>query len=174
MLGISSDHASNMISAKEAGVINRLLKDTQSLIVTHDLYHAFNLIIQECLEKFPYKYRKIVNDIAKTFSKSPIKAAKFKAHLVKCNESDLTIKRYVDTRWTSFVDCLERILKLTSPLKTFFAVQKARKNRGVPKVEVIKKPTNKKVEKKRRIFYIRKYNNVRTPTCTAQRAHIIH
>ena len=139
IIGISSDHASNMISSKKAGVTNRLQSDIESLVVTHDLCHAFNLIIEGCLEKFPYEYRSMVIDLSKAFSKSAVKIAQFKALLNEPNETNLAVKRYIDTRWTSFVDCLERILKLAKPLEAFFSVEntqkKAKNERKTRKLE---------------------------------------
>lgn len=119
-----------MISSTQdtgAGVTNRLRKENPSLIITHDLCHALNLIAQKCLEDFPLKYRNLVSKLSETFSKSALKNSKFKAFLKRKKLQELTVNNYVPTRWTSFVDTLERILKLYDHLKTFFLEEESSK-----------------------------------------------
>jgi len=123
LIGISTDHASNMISGGNAGATERLQKDIPHLVVTHDLCHAFNLIVEHCLESFPHEYRNIVSEISTRFSMSPLQAAQLKTYLKDKDEAVLTITRYVPTRWTSFVDTLDRILDLSAQLQGFFSDQ---------------------------------------------------
>ena len=53
LMGISTDHASNMISKKDAGLTNRLSIEVPHLVVVHDLCHAMNLVLASCIESFP-------------------------------------------------------------------------------------------------------------------------
>ena len=120
-MGISTDHASNMISRKKAGVTNRLQSELSRILVIYDLCHAFNLILKECIKSFPVKYINIVEDIASTFSQSPQKAFKLKSLLcIDGKETIKAIKRYVKVRWSSFQECLSRILQIKKALKQFF------------------------------------------------------
>jgi len=126
VVGISTDGARNMISSMNAGATNRLEDSLPHLIVTHDYCHALNLVIKKCMRCFPQDCVKLVEDISHMFSQSPLKAAEFRKFLNGMHEDDqdskiLAIKRYVPTRWTSFYDCLERILELEKPLKRFLS-----------------------------------------------------
>jgi len=67
IVGVSCDGAPNMLSSKDGGVTNRLSKEIDSLIVTHDLCHSYNLIIQRCLDEFPAKYQNIVSRLSQNF-----------------------------------------------------------------------------------------------------------
>ena len=126
-MGISADHASNMISKLDAGATNRLKSELPHIEVIHDLCHALNLIQGDCISNFPKQYKKYVEKIAAAFSKSPQRAVKLKNLIKNVADRDdkvCSIKRYVPTRWSSFKDCLERIVELSRPLKLFFDREK--------------------------------------------------
>ena len=124
LIGIATDGSSNMISKKDKGVTNRFQQDLPYLLVTHDFCHCFNLILQSCIDKFPTKYVKMVKQIVSVFSQSPQKTAILKRLIRNDPERRNKIegmKKYVKNRWTSFQDCLERILQLIEPLRQFFS-----------------------------------------------------
>ena len=117
LMGVSTDGASNMISLKDAGLTNRLRNDIPHVIVTHDFCHALNLVLKACIKQFPKEYRKFMEDVAKTFSKSPQKVQKLKEIICHSHKEEkvLSIIKYVKTRWSSFQECLSRILEMREP-----------------------------------------------------------
>ena len=52
LMGISSDHASNMISSGNKSLSSRLALDSnlQHLVIMHDLSHALNLVLKNSLK----------------------------------------------------------------------------------------------------------------------------
>ncbi len=138
MVGIVTDGARNMISTGEAGATNRLKQDLNHVIITHDYYHALNLVIKSVMESISARYIELIVSICHIFSQSSLKAAEFKSFLKDLQENEeekdqkiLAIKRYVPTRWTSFVDCLEWILELATPLKNIFQKLKDQKAKKI-------------------------------------------
>ena len=129
-VGISTDAASNMISAKSAGATQQLRSfHIQDLVITHDLCHAFNLVAQKSLQSFPDNCRNIVSRLCNFFSMSAQRSSELKSFLAENQEKILTVKRYVPTRWTSFADSLKRILELYEPLEKYFTMFRARKGK---------------------------------------------
>ena len=126
LMGVSTDGASNMISLKDAGLTNRLRNDIPHVIVTINFCHALNLVLKACIKQFPKEYRKFMEDVAKTFSKSPQKVQKLKEIICHSHKEEkvLSIIKYVKTRWSSFQECLSRILEMREPLKSFFEKEK--------------------------------------------------
>jgi len=138
LMGIATDHGSNMISSVGAGVTNRFQSDLPYLVITHDFCHALSLILEDCIQSFPTEFQDIVKNISSMFSRSPSRAANFK-RLIKeefqilrptnqdeeeknneeINIKVLSILRYLKHRWSSFYDALYRIIELAEPLKKF-------------------------------------------------------
>ncbi len=52
--------------------------DTKHIVVVHDICHAFNLALKDCLSCFSPELIKIVNSISESFSKSPHNSARLK------------------------------------------------------------------------------------------------
>ena len=129
-MGIAADEAPNMISLVK-GVTNRFKAEIPYLEITHDFCHVLNLILRECIGNFPQEYVTIVDDIAATFSRSPQKTVKLRTFLVQLNVTEklLSMKKYVKNRWSSFQECLERVLELTLGLKQYFEVNGTPKQR---------------------------------------------
>ena len=120
-MGICSDHASNMISGGSKGLSERLRKDFPHIFVIHDYPHALNLIIKEALSKFPQPVLDSVREICTHFSNSPQRKAKFReVQKTLGNQSTLETLRYVEHRWFSLRDCVNRILELWSGLTAYF------------------------------------------------------
>jgi len=82
--------------------------------------------VKACIKQFPKEYRKFMEDVAKTFSKSPQKVQKLKEIICHSHKEEkvLSIIKYVKTRWSSFQECLSRILEMREPLKSFFEKEK--------------------------------------------------
>jgi len=82
-------------------------------------------VLRDSLDSFPVDYRKIIETVSKTFSYSPQRNDLLRECIAKLQNTDpeldiVAIKQYVPTRWTSIKDCLDRILRLWSPLKLYF------------------------------------------------------
>jgi len=119
---IFTDGSSNMIIKKGTVVTNRYETELPHLIVVQDYCHSLNLFLQDCLKKFPCKFIKIVEDIPPIFRYSATKTNRL-VDFIKDKTADSKVERilkYVPTRWTSFYECLGRIVELSEPLITFF------------------------------------------------------
>lgn len=85
--------------------------------------HIFNLILKDCINKhYPQEYTKIVKKICHKFSNSPKQNAllqqqqKIENQGSNAGRRPLSIKRFVETRWSSFEEALERIIELNDDL----------------------------------------------------------
>ena len=142
LMGIATDHGSNMISAVNAAVTNRFQSDLPYIIVVHDFCHALNLILEDCIKSYPMEFQKIVRNISSMFSRSPSRTANFKKLIreefnniwpknqgeEEKNKEELNIRvlsilRYVENRWSSFHDALARIVELSEPLRKFMEAE---------------------------------------------------
>jgi len=125
-MGICTDGASNMISTGNASLSSRLQQAIPHLVVIHDFCHIFNLILKDCInEHFPKEYAKIVKNICKKFTNSPKQASLLRQQMMKNQQgiadlSALSVKKFVESRWSSFHDSLKRILEIKDDLRTFF------------------------------------------------------
>jgi len=91
------------------------------IFVIHDLAHAFNLIMEAIIDQFPSETVKIITKISAHFSYS----SQRKAKLLKIQKemgfiNTLEILRYKSIRWSSLQDCLDRIIALIQPLRSYF------------------------------------------------------
>jgi len=125
LMGIATDGGRNMISSKGAGATNRLQAEFPYIIVVHDLCHALNLVLKSSILKFSKKHQKIIKKICSLFAQSPKQAAILKGIQMQNQISNqdskvLQVLRLVETRWSSFVDCLSRILDIKESLITYF------------------------------------------------------
>jgi len=97
LIGIATDHGSNMISSKAIdgkGVTNRFKADLPYLIIIHDFCHALNLVLEQCLEAFPTEFTKIISKIASIFSRSPNKTARLIKDKIAGQTSDNDSEKY--------------------------------------------------------------------------------
>jgi hypothetical protein len=86
----------------------------------YDFCHALNITLKHSKRHFPQKYLKIVEEISSHFS-YPQSTASFKLFLIESQKNKvLAIKNYVETRWSSFIECLDRILELKEALEIYF------------------------------------------------------
>lgn len=127
-MGVCSDGAGNMISKGQKkkkelqkGLTNRLSKTFPHIVTVHDYSHVFNLIIKKAIDKFPADIILMIHDICSHFTRSPQKKKKLrKIQRTLGEQKTLDIIRYVETRWFSLKDCVDRILKLKTPLEQYF------------------------------------------------------
>jgi len=122
-MGIATDHATNMISSKGAGATNRMQKEFSHIIVTHDLCHALSLALKHSIQTFPKEIYNIVLQISSHFSNSPQRTSLLKNLMtVASNKAQKvnSILRFVPTRWSSFYNCLERIIEMKEQIKAYF------------------------------------------------------
>ena len=128
LIGITTDNGSNMISSLDrkvdpmgAGLVNRLTKESESLIFIRDLCHAFNLVAQKAIEGLPKYIEQFIRKIC-SFMNSGNRNARFKElQKEKGIKEPLEILDYTETRWESLLNCTARILNVWSHLKQFFS-----------------------------------------------------
>ena len=75
-IAITSDNGSNMISSRGesidpngAGVVNQLVKESPNLTFVRNLFHLFNLIIEESMETMPLYIVEFIRKICVYFNK---------------------------------------------------------------------------------------------------------
>jgi hypothetical protein len=135
-LGICTDGASNMISTGTASLTSRLLEIMPNLVIIHDFSHVFNLILKDCINQhFPKAYIKIVKNICKKFQNSPKQVSLLKQQMLENqnkfpNRKVLAVKRYIETRWSSFEEALERIVDIKDDLQEFFGESESQEERN--------------------------------------------
>ena len=119
-IGIVTDHASNMISLKGAGLTNRFKASYLSIEVTYDYCHALNPTVRNALISFPTEFRIIVDEVSKTFARSSKRILLLQKILQDRGSQYEGIKKYVETRWTSYLEALQRILAIFEPLQEYY------------------------------------------------------
>lgn len=128
LIGISTDNGRNMISStglavnpNGAGVINRLSKEIPSLIFVRDMCHIFNLIVEEATKQFPAYILQFLRGLCSYFN-SGLRSNKLKEAQAKAGVKEpLEMLTFVDTRWESLLQCIERTLKLWKYLEICLA-----------------------------------------------------
>ena len=100
LVGICSDKASNMISSKEKGLLNRFKTIFPWIIIVHDFSHLFNLVIENALTKFPNSVLTLIRSVSKHFSVSALRRAQFKQCQIRMEDAKdavqvLQMLRYV-------------------------------------------------------------------------------
>jgi len=134
-LGICTDGAANMISSGNSSLTSRLEEIFPQIISIHDFCHVFNLILKDCInEHFPEEYIKVVKNFCNKFANSPKQCSLLKQQIMKNQERTqhkmFGVKRYVETRWSSFQEALERIIEIKDDLQEFFNQSEIEKERN--------------------------------------------
>ena len=120
-IGNCTDGAPNMISEKDKGLSNRLKRDNPHIVITHDYCHCYNLIIQEGLAQFPAKIIAIITSMSSHFRRSSQRKTHFRRIQLNLGiDNPLEFIRFVDSRWLSLRDCVDRILNLLNPQQIYF------------------------------------------------------
>ena len=110
-----------MISSKGAGAANRLKVDYPHIIITHDICHAINLVLEHALESFPQEYIAGLSPLVKSITNSPLKTSQLRQAMLELGEDAHSIIKYVPTHWSSLDHCLRRIIILVEPLKLYLS-----------------------------------------------------
>jgi len=83
-----------------------------------------NLVLKDSLLSFPSEITNIVEEVNLTFCKSPQRCAMLKEIINRKYQDEeinvIGVKRYVKTRWSSYLESLKRILRIKEALKEFF------------------------------------------------------
>jgi len=112
-----------------------------NLFNLNDSCHIFSLSIRKSLGELPQNLTKFIVKLHAHFSSSQRKKL-----LIRIQEqqngisSPLVLKKYVETRWLSLGQTLERLIKLWEPLKTYM----------IENLESEKKKANKSKAKSRK------------------------
>ncbi len=109
-----------MRGSQGAELANRFKSELRHIVIIHDFCHILNLVMKDALLSFPTEISSIVEQVNLTFFKSSQQCAMLK-EIIKKNLRDETavenIKRYVQTRWSSYLESLKRIILLKDSLK---------------------------------------------------------
>lgn len=128
-IGICSDRGPNMFSAKDKGVVNRLRDKFPHVIAAQDFSHSYNLVMQKGIGKLPSEPIALIKKISKHFGKSSIRRAKLNIIQNDMGEKGVTkpmkVLSYVETRWTSLLTAIERILLIWPHLEVYTDQEKA-------------------------------------------------
>jgi len=119
LMGIVTDEGPNM-AGKYSGVSARLCKDYPYAINALDLSHLYHTIFKKSLKGFPDKVLDIINGISKHFAYSTQRKALLKKMQISRGSQQLGVLHYVETRWLSMEQSLERILEIWDILASYF------------------------------------------------------
>jgi len=120
-VGICSDGAANLSGQGEMSLQSRLKTAIPHIIHVRDHSHLYNSVCKDMLQNFPSYILKFVKDISSHFSRSAQQKVNFRETQIKNNaEKVLNVKHFVETRWLSKKESVERILKLWEHLKGYF------------------------------------------------------
>jgi len=120
LIGICTDNASNMISSKDAGVVNRLIQEIPHLIHVRDLCHCYNLIVNDALETFPAYIIQFIKDSCSYLNRGQRYQAFREYQISKNKEKPLELLTYREKRWPSLLQCAERLLLIWDDLENYF------------------------------------------------------
>ena len=124
LVGVCTDEGSNM-SGSEKGLASRLKDKYPQIIVANDFSHCFNVITKHALEKYCKESISLVTRMCAYFSKSSLRRAKFREiqeiFTEGLNVDVLNVLSYVETRWTSLFNSINRILVLWESLENYFS-----------------------------------------------------
>ncbi len=118
-MGIVTDEGLNM-AGKYNGLSPRMAKDYPYIVETLDFSHLYSNIFKKSLKGFPEDILGIITGISKHFAYSTQKRAQLKELQIKAGRPPLGVLHYVETRWLSMGESLERILEIWTDLKTYF------------------------------------------------------
>ena len=94
-----------VVDPKGEGVINKLTKEIPNLIFIRDMYHVFNLIVQEAVKEFPAYILQFVRNLCSYFN-SGLRSNQVKAEV----KLPLEMPTHYDKRWKFLLQCIEKIL----------------------------------------------------------------
>ena len=133
-MAICTDNESKMISTKSftldtearlaiikgAGLSNRLMKDISHLVHVRDLCHLYNLIYEDALQELPVFAIEFIKQICSYFGKGLRDNRLREIQLESGVKKPLSVIGFVEIRWTSMLNSVERILDLWIYIKKYF------------------------------------------------------
>jgi hypothetical protein len=118
LIGLAGDGASSIVKFHE------LMKEKHSYLYTiHCLPHCFNLIGNFASKAIPSSIENLVKNMFNYFSKSATRTSKWLELQKSMDIKPYRMIRSPETRWSSLIDCLERLLKRYEELKIYFTEQ---------------------------------------------------
>jgi len=124
LVGVCSDEGSNMVG-KEKGLCSRIKSEHPQVYVANDFSHCYNTITKHALRKFNQDPINVVTNICAYFARSSLRRAEFQEIQEMWEDEGikdaLNIVSHVETRWSSLVRSVKRILSLWKPLEDFFS-----------------------------------------------------
>lgn len=118
-MGLVTDEGPNM-AGKYSGLSARMVKDYPYIVEALDFSHLYNNIFKKSLKGFPDDVIDIITGISKHFAYSTQKRAQLKELQTKAGTPHLGVLHYIETRWLSMGDSLERILEIWNDLQAYF------------------------------------------------------
>jgi len=109
-----------MIGSKGGGVSNKLMTQIPHLIHIRDFCHCLNLVIEDSLKGFPAYIIQFIRKVG-NYLNSGQRSQHFKEFQISKGKKCLEVLQYKDERWTSLLECTERLLRLWDDLESFFA-----------------------------------------------------
>ena len=120
-VGICSDGAANLSGQGEMSLQSRLKTAIHISFMSETILINIILFVKICCKNFPRYILKFVKDISSHFSRSAQQKVNFRETQIKNNaEKVLNVKHFVETRWLSKKESVERMLKLWEHLKGYF------------------------------------------------------
>ena len=125
LIGICSDGGSNLAGrGGDLSLESRIRSIIPHIIHVRDFSHLYNLICKDMLQDFPLYIRTFISDVSSHFSRSTQQKVRLRDTQMNSKaEKILNMKKFVDHRWTSLKESVERILVLWPYLKTHFTSQ---------------------------------------------------
>jgi len=124
LIGVCTDRGSNMLSLKNKGLANRLKEKYPQTFIAYDFCHMFHLIVEASLIKFPIETLNLVKNLCGHFSRSALRRAKLTQVQKRVSSSDpmeiRSMLKYVENRWTSLMNAIDRIRSLWDCLEIYF------------------------------------------------------
>jgi hypothetical protein len=115
IISICADGATNMSKLHDT-----MLTHNPRIIFVSCICHRLNLIVQHSMKFLPSNYLQTLNDIYSYFSRSSPRTDELLKLQEKYNQKPHKLFRYVNTRWTSFYTCLERVIENWDVLTELF------------------------------------------------------
>ena len=119
IMGICTDAEPNMVGPAQ-GMCSRLQQRYPYLIKVKDFSHLFNKVFEKGLKGFPKSVTELVSAISSHFSYSNQRVAVLKEIQRQNNLTEADVTTYVNTRWLSMRDTLQRILDIWPSLRLYF------------------------------------------------------
>lgn len=119
LVGIVTDQGKNLAGEGE-GLAGKLKANFPYAVSVNDLSHLYNLIFKASLNTFPNQIVNMVDSVSAYFNASPQRRAKLEEIQDGLHQKKLNVLHYCDTRWLSYRESLERLIKIWESLDAYF------------------------------------------------------